>query len=249
MSTNDARTQREVTTIVNKATEHAAASTDGSRQTSASVGANPEGREPAASEGAKPKDKEPVASKGAKPEDVRPKRRPGGGMARMFRHISGKRDFDLFATPFTDERLFTKKDLQEVLRTVSARHLSPKIQDLLSEIDSPMHFYDVGLDVLFNAITEHGFPHARLEDAVLEVLSHRYDYMSDSAMQTWMCENLLHVKYDFAAAGTLAVGEIVPAMDEQILVSLDNGLEPKSLRSLLLSGAGRPLVILAGSWT
>eukprot|EP00927_Polykrikos_kofoidii_P008850 TRINITY_DN13697_c0_g1_i1.p1 TRINITY_DN13697_c0_g1~~TRINITY_DN13697_c0_g1_i1.p1 ORF type:complete len:271 (-),score=49.14 TRINITY_DN13697_c0_g1_i1:1-813(-) len=175
--------------------------------------------------------------------------RGDGMMALMLRHISGKRDFDLFATPLTDERLFSQENLQAILSSFSARRLSPAIQERLSEVDSPMHFYDVSLDLLFDVIIQRGFPHARLEDAILEVLSHRHDYKDDDAMQAWMRDNLLHVKYDLSAAGTLVVGETVPMMDEQILVSLDDGLEPKSLRSLLPSGGSRPLVILAGSWT
>merc|ERR1712072_478803 len=93
----------------------------------------------------------------------------GGGMALMLRHISGKRDFDLFATPFTDDRLFAKDDLKAILKDFTANRLSAPVQERLSEQDSAMHFHDVCLDVLFETVTRHGFPHVRVEDAVLEV--------------------------------------------------------------------------------
>eukprot|EP00927_Polykrikos_kofoidii_P008852 TRINITY_DN13697_c0_g1_i3.p1 TRINITY_DN13697_c0_g1~~TRINITY_DN13697_c0_g1_i3.p1 ORF type:complete len:248 (-),score=51.19 TRINITY_DN13697_c0_g1_i3:1-744(-) len=229
----------EVTTIVEKAAEKAAEkaelSTQAAEKASISTGLTEKNAETKAEE--------------SKPWGPVAKPRRGGGLAFMLRHISGKRDFDLFATPLTDERLFSQENLQAILSSFSARRLSPAIQERLSEVDSPMHFYDVSLDLLFDVIIQRGFPHARLEDAILEVLSHRHDYKDDDAMQAWMRDNLLHVKYDLSAAGTLVVGETVPMMDEQILVSLDDGLEPKSLRSLLPSGGSRPLVILAGSWT
>merc|ERR1712070_1030712 len=63
----------------------------------------------------------------------------GSGMALMLRHISGKRDFDLFATPFTKHRLFSQEDLKCILQQFTANRLSSPVQKRLSEQDSPMH--------------------------------------------------------------------------------------------------------------
>lgn len=109
-----------------------------------------------------------------------------------------------------------------------------------------MHFYDTALDILFDAISYHGFSHDRLEDAVLEVLSHRSDYINDEEMVTWMSQELVHVKYDHASDGSLCVGGCTP-LDEVRLTSLDASCDVL-MRDLLLDD-GKPLVILAGSWS
>jgi hypothetical protein len=167
-------------------------------------------------------------------------------MALMLRHISGKRDFDLFATPITDERLFSKEDLKTILSAYTTNRLSARTQERLSEIDSPLHFHDVSLDVLFDTVGQCGFRHSDLEDAVLEVMSHRHDYRHDTQMQEWMSEHLVHVKYDFTSKGTFRVGDTIPIDDYSIYDITE--LKPCTLRSVLPSG-GKPLVILAGSWS
>lgn len=167
-------------------------------------------------------------------------------MALMLRHISGKRDFDLFATPLNDRRLFSKDDLKSILKEFTTSRLSTKTQQRLSEVDSCMHFHDVALDVLFETVNLHGYPHALLEDAVLEILSHRSDYKDDAQMQQWMADNLVHVKYDLTDEGKIKVGEGLP-LNKAMVYSLDN-LEPCTL-SNLLTNDGRPLAILAGSWS
>jgi hypothetical protein len=167
-------------------------------------------------------------------------------MARMLRHISGKRDFDLFAVPETEERLFTKSQLKQILGDFSAAQLSPQVQSQLSQQDMPMHFYDVALNALFEAVHSHGYSHPRLEDAVIEVLSHRNDYQHDVDMQEWMQQNLVHVKYDFAGDGALQVGQKAP-LDDHCIASLDT-LHPRTLRDLM-SCNQKPLVLLAGSWS
>jgi hypothetical protein len=173
-------------------------------------------------------------------------RKPALLMALMLRHISGKRDFDLFASPLTDERLFSKEDLKSILKDFTAKRLSGPVQERLSEKDSPMHFHDVGLDVLHDTITQHGYPHATLQEAVLEVLSHRHDYQGDVQMQQWMLDNLVHVKYDLTAQGDLKVGDKL-LMNDEIVHSLDN-LKPCTLQDML-STDEKPVAILAGSWS
>lgn len=173
-------------------------------------------------------------------------RRQGGGMAKMLRHITGKRNFDLYALPASEERLFTKDQLKKILSDVNSVNLSPENQSRLSTSDSPMHFYDIGLDVIFSTVSANGYRHERLEDAVLEVLSHRSDYAHDIAMQEWMRENLVHVKYDLACNGKLKLDELVP-LDEPMLYSLGD-FQSWTLRDIL-STSGQPLVVLAGSWS
>lgn len=166
-------------------------------------------------------------------------------MALMLRHISGKRDFDLFAAPGNKERLFAKDDVQAILADFNARRLSDHVQQHLSERDSPMHFYDVGLDVFFEATVRHGYPHQCVDDAVLEVMSHRHDYRNDADMQKWMYDNLVHVKYDLAEDGGVRVGQALP-LDTPLLRTLDNA--PRTLRDILPDGR-KPLAVLAGSWS
>jgi len=175
------------------------------------------------------------------------KRRKGAGLAKMLRHISGKKGFDLFATPQTDDRLFSKEELKVMLKDMNGARLSNQFQDLLSKEDSPLHFYNVALDLLFDTIRCHGFRHRNLEDATLEFLSHRNDYCSDPEMSRWMSEELVHVKYDLASEGTLVVGDAVP-LDDVCLTPLDDVVKKVSLRQLL-SQDERLLVILAGSWS
>lgn len=164
-------------------------------------------------------------------------------MALMLRHISGKHNFDLFKLPAV-ERLFKKGEIKTILADFNSRRLSRQVQNRLSEVDSPMHFYNVALDVLFGAILRHGFPHGHLRNAVLELLCHRHDYKDDADMQTWMHENLVHVKYDLANDGFMKDGDCLP-LSMQCLFSLEGA--PMQFKDLMRDR--KPLVILAGSWS
>ena len=91
-----------------------------------------------------------------------------------------------------------------------------------------------------------GHPPPIWQAALTEVFAARNDYAHDEPMQQFM-RQLLHVKHDLTRDGPLAAGDAVPL--DVPLHMLGEGAGTSSVGAQVAAAAGRPLVLVAGSWS
>eukprot|EP01104_Vermistella_antarctica_P003845 TRINITY_DN1419_c0_g1_i2.p1 TRINITY_DN1419_c0_g1~~TRINITY_DN1419_c0_g1_i2.p1 ORF type:complete len:442 (-),score=77.27 TRINITY_DN1419_c0_g1_i2:494-1819(-) len=168
-------------------------------------------------------------------------------MMLMLVPTSGKHDFDLYTPTCSALHRFTKEQMRSILQAVDRRRLDADVQDSLSQKDCTHHFHTVNIAMFCEAIKQHGYPHATLDQALMEVFAARNDYKHDAEFAAFM-RSLLHVKYDLTpteaqdAAG-LQPGDLAPVGLPLHTLSCAN----TSLESHLKPGFRT--VVVGGSWS